>query len=96
MAGQKLTEGNLAITDLGNPNRPAKIGERWASLYSDEWTDVFEEIIQKNENQDNKDETPEKHILKIVDVIIRLLLHLKKSLFFLKRRALIIVSYYIL
>ncbi|XP_063413463.1 uncharacterized protein LOC134695910 [Mytilus trossulus] len=67
MAGQKLTEGNPAITDLGNPNRPAKIGERWASLYSDEWTDVFEEIIQKNEKQDNKDETPEKHILKIVD-----------------------------
>ncbi|XP_076070250.1 uncharacterized protein LOC143041957 [Mytilus galloprovincialis] len=28
MAGQKLTEGNPAITDLGNPNRPAKIGAK--------------------------------------------------------------------
>ncbi|XP_076070248.1 uncharacterized protein LOC143041955 [Mytilus galloprovincialis] len=67
MAGQKLTEGNPAITDLGNPNRPAKIGERWASLYSDEWTDVFEEIFQKNEKMENEDETPEKQLLKIVD-----------------------------
>ena len=72
MAGQKLTEGNPAITDLGNPNRPAKIGERWGSLYSDEWTDVFEEIFQKNEKMKNEDETPEKQLLKIVDVIIRL------------------------
>ncbi|VDI31353.1 Hypothetical predicted protein [Mytilus galloprovincialis] len=67
MAGQKLTEGNPAITDLGNPNRPAKIGERWGSLYSDEWTDVFEEIFQKNEKMGNEDETPEKQLLKIVD-----------------------------
>ncbi|XP_052077707.1 uncharacterized protein LOC127715637 isoform X3 [Mytilus californianus] len=67
LAGQKLTEGNPAITDLGNPNRPAKIEERWASLYTDEWTDVFEEIIQKNEKMENKDETPEKQLLNIVD-----------------------------
>ncbi|CAC5416653.1 unnamed protein product [Mytilus coruscus] len=42
IAGEKLTKGNPAITDLGDPNRPMKIGEKYGELYDNEWTDAME------------------------------------------------------
>ncbi|VDI68012.1 Hypothetical predicted protein [Mytilus galloprovincialis] len=42
IAGDKLTKGNPAITDLGDPNRPMKIGEKYGELYDNEWTDAME------------------------------------------------------
>jgi hypothetical protein len=33
MAGDKLTKGNPAIADLGDPNRPMKIAEKYGELY---------------------------------------------------------------
>ncbi|XP_052077502.1 uncharacterized protein LOC127715482 [Mytilus californianus] len=42
VAGEKLTKGNPAITDLGDPNRPMKIGEMYGELYDNEWTDAME------------------------------------------------------
>lgn len=42
MAGDKLTKGNPAITDLGDPNRPMKIAEKYGGLYDNEWTDAME------------------------------------------------------
>ena len=68
LAGEKLTEGNPAITDLGNPNRPAKIGERWSTLYTDEWTDAYEEIQNQNKRNSISDSLPERQLIKIVDV----------------------------
>lgn len=65
IAGEKLSKGNPSITDLGDPNRPTKLGERWSSLYTDEWTDAFEEISAKCKT--NKTVVPEKILLKIVD-----------------------------
>ncbi|XP_071126376.1 uncharacterized protein [Mytilus edulis] len=65
IAGEKLAKGNPSITDLGDPNRPTKLGERWSSLYTDEWTDAFEEISTKCKT--NKTAVPEKILLKIVD-----------------------------
>ncbi|XP_076071634.1 uncharacterized protein LOC143043021 [Mytilus galloprovincialis] len=44
VAGEKLTKGNPAITDLGDPNRPMKIGEKYGELYDNEWTDAMENI----------------------------------------------------
>jgi hypothetical protein len=41
MAGDKLTKGNPAITDLGDPNRPMKIAEKYGELYDNEWTDAM-------------------------------------------------------
>lgn len=65
IAGEKLSKGNPSITDLGDPNRPTKLGEKWSSLYTDEWTDAFEEISTKCKT--NKTAVPEKILLKIVD-----------------------------
>ncbi|CAC5424417.1 unnamed protein product [Mytilus coruscus] len=42
IAGDKLTKGNPAITDLGDPNRPMKISEKYGELYDNEWTDAME------------------------------------------------------
>lgn len=37
-----MTKGNPAITDLGDPNRPMKIGEMYGELYDNEWTDAMD------------------------------------------------------
>ncbi|CAC5416656.1 unnamed protein product [Mytilus coruscus] len=42
IAGDKLTKGNPSITDLGDPNRPMKISEKYGELYDNEWTDCME------------------------------------------------------
>ena len=42
MAGDKLTKGNPAIADLGDPNRPMKIAEKYGELYDNEWTEVMD------------------------------------------------------
>ncbi|CAC5390537.1 unnamed protein product [Mytilus coruscus] len=79
LAGQKLTDGNPAITDLGNPNRPAKVGERWASLYTDEWTDVYEDLTKQNKRPGNNNELPEKQLIKIVDWCYKRCLEIAKE-----------------
>jgi hypothetical protein len=42
MAGDKLTKGNPVITELGDPNRPMKIAEKYGGLFDDEWTDAMD------------------------------------------------------
>ncbi|CAG2254446.1 unnamed protein product [Mytilus edulis] len=42
VAGEKLTKGNPSITDLGDPNRPMKISEKYGELYDNEWTDAMD------------------------------------------------------
>ena len=42
MAGDKLTKGNPTIADLGDPNRPMKIAEKYGELYDNEWTDAMD------------------------------------------------------
>ncbi|CAC5390527.1 unnamed protein product [Mytilus coruscus] len=79
LAGQKLTDGNPTITDLGNPNRPEKIGERWAALYTDEWTDVYEDLIEQNKRKSNNNELPEKQLIKIVDWCYKRCLEIAKE-----------------
>ena len=42
MAGEKLTKGNPAIPDLGDPNRPMRIADKYGELYDNEWTDAMD------------------------------------------------------
>jgi hypothetical protein len=42
MITHKLTKGNPAITDLGDPNRPMKIADKYGGLYDNEWTDAMQ------------------------------------------------------
>ena len=43
LAGAKLQDSNPGITNLSDDNRPTKVGEKFAELYDNEWTEAFEE-----------------------------------------------------
>ena len=47
LAGAKLMDNNPDIADLSDPNRAMKLGEKFSSLYDDEWTDAFQTFTEK-------------------------------------------------
>ena len=47
MAGEKLLDGNPAIADLNDSNRPTKLAEYFMQLYDNQYTDAFEEIVDE-------------------------------------------------
>ena len=51
----KLTDNNANIADLSDGNRATKLGERYSSLYCDEYTNAFEYITEsmKLSDEDN-------------------------------------------
>ena len=51
IAGIQLTKGNSDIVDLSDVNRPTKLAEKWSSLYTDEWTEAYDQL---NLNISNK------------------------------------------
>ncbi|XP_052078659.1 golgin subfamily A member 4-like isoform X2 [Mytilus californianus] len=53
VAGSKLTDGNPAIADLGDPNRPTQLGEKFSELYDNEWTDAMEELGNAGDEKSN-------------------------------------------
>ncbi|XP_056010266.1 uncharacterized protein LOC130051726 isoform X9 [Ostrea edulis] len=62
VAGAKLTQGNAAITDLSDTNRPTKLAEKFSELYDNQWTDAFEEL----DNTFNNEEETIQALLKIL------------------------------
>ena len=65
LAGDKLTQGNPAITDLGDPNRPMKLAEKYGELYDNEWTDALDSTVEM------KALYPDMKAAEIEEVIIR-------------------------
>ncbi|VDH93783.1 Hypothetical predicted protein [Mytilus galloprovincialis] len=53
LAGIQLTKGNSDITDLSDSNRPTKLSEKWSSLYTDEWSEAFDELSKTKKTNDN-------------------------------------------
>ena len=47
LAGAKLMDNNPDIADLSDPNRAMKIGEKFSSLYDDDWTDGYQMFTEK-------------------------------------------------
>ena len=56
IAGIQLTKGNSDIVDLSDVNRPTKLAEKWSSLYTDEWTEAYDQLslIFSIKNEDCK------------------------------------------
>ncbi|CAC5377124.1 TPM1 [Mytilus coruscus] len=50
LAGIQLTKGNTDITDLSDSNRPTKLSEKWSSLYTDEWSEAYDELSKIKPN----------------------------------------------
>ena len=44
IAGIQLTKDSSDIVELGDVNRPTKLAEKWSSLYTDEWTEAYEQL----------------------------------------------------
>ena len=40
-------DNNPDIADLSDPNRAMKLGEKFSSLYDDDWTDTFQTLTEK-------------------------------------------------
>ena len=45
--GAKLMDNNPDIAELSDQNRAMKIGEKFSSLYDDEWTDGYQMFTEK-------------------------------------------------
>ena len=65
LAGDKLTKGTPAITEIGDPNRPMKIAEKYGELYENEWTDAIDCTVEV------KALYPEMKTAEIKEVLIR-------------------------
>ncbi|XP_021339678.1 uncharacterized protein LOC110440880 [Mizuhopecten yessoensis] len=61
-AEKKLSDGNTAIPDLSDPNRPIKLGEKYNELYDNEWTDAMEKLGEFEEDE-------RKNVQKLLDII---------------------------
>lgn len=52
-ASKQLSEGNPNVADLSDQNRPTKIGEKFGSLYDDEWSEAFDAITTPEKSEDD-------------------------------------------
>ena len=43
----------VAIADLGDSNRPTRLGEKFAELYDNEWADAMEELDSAGDEKSN-------------------------------------------
>lgn len=48
-------KANPEITDLNDPNRPIKLGERFTDIYDNQWTDASVNIASHNPNMKDED-----------------------------------------
>ncbi|WP_263081735.1 hypothetical protein [Endozoicomonas sp. Mp262] len=51
LMGERLRKGNPNITDLSDPDRPMKLGERFSELYNNEWSDAFEALERSGKDE---------------------------------------------
>ena len=49
----KLTESYPAIADLGDPNRPTRLAEKFEELFNNGWTDAMEELANARDEKSN-------------------------------------------
>ena len=54
-ASQQLADGDPGFTDLGDKNRPQKLGERFAELFDETWSSAYEVLKPKNPDADDDD-----------------------------------------
>ena len=63
-ASDQMSAGNPNIADLSDKNRPTKIGEHFAELYDNEWSDAFESLSDLYKDQEDK------AIQQLIDVVL--------------------------
>ena len=71
IASQQLADGDPGFTDLGDKNRPQKLGEKFAELFDESWASAYESLKPKNPepDADDDDETDEKTVNVLQQVV---------------------------
>ncbi|CAG2232412.1 unnamed protein product [Mytilus edulis] len=67
LSASKL-DGDPNITDLGDPNRPLKLVERYQQLYDNLWTDIFDELTDSYHDVDNSAEREKMAAMEIMSI----------------------------
>ena len=64
IASQQLADGDPGFTNLGDKNRPQKLGKKFAELYYESWASAYESLKHKNPEPvaDDNDEMDEKTV----------------------------------
>ena len=58
-------DNNPDRADLGDPNKAMKLGQKFSSLYDDEWTDHFQIFTEKYKMKDEEAIQQLLHILMV-------------------------------
>ena len=71
IASQQLADGDPGFTDLGDKNRPQKLGEKFAELFDESWASAYESLKPKNPEPvaDDDDEMDEKTVNVLQQVV---------------------------
>lgn len=72
VVSNKLKQGNPYIADLSDRNRPTKLGERFGSMYDDEWLEAFEALRDGKEENEEEDAKVTVQLLAIIKDAYRL------------------------
>ena len=67
LSASKL-DGDPNITDLGDPNRPLKLVDRYQQLYDNQWTDAFDELTESYTDVENDSEKEKRAISNILAI----------------------------
>ena len=64
IASQQLADGDPGFTDLGDKNRPQKLGKKFADVFYQSWVSAYESLKPKNPEPvaDDDDEMDEKTV----------------------------------
>ncbi|KAL3879270.1 hypothetical protein ACJMK2_031572 [Sinanodonta woodiana] len=65
LAGAKLYKDNPNIVDLSDPNRPAKLKDKFCEIYSNEWTDAYQKLSESKPTR-----SEEKIIKFLLDILL--------------------------
>ncbi|XP_052077543.1 uncharacterized protein LOC127715522 isoform X2 [Mytilus californianus] len=80
IASQQLPDvWDRGLTDLGDKNRPQKLGERFAELFDETWSSAYESLKPKDIDDDESDEGTMDVLQRIVKVIYDFCQHISQD-----------------
>ncbi|XP_062613960.1 uncharacterized protein LOC134275708 [Saccostrea cucullata] len=71
VAANRLRDNNPGITDLSDPNRPIKLGEKASEIYDNEWTNALENLeeLRKANETAYDEEKEEKDVVLLLSIL---------------------------
>ncbi|XP_053399697.1 uncharacterized protein LOC128557086 [Mercenaria mercenaria] len=76
VASERLTDNNPNVADLSDQNRPVKIADRYTEVYSNEWSDAFEDLVATG---DRTEQEAIKILLEFIENIYNMCLNISTN-----------------